>query len=67
MGGRPEFAVWLLVVGVWGGVKRWWDEVVAAAGGATRWVHSQEGEGRMVEASYCAHVTKDKMSASETA
>lgn len=71
MDGRPEFAAWLLAVGVWGGVKRWWDEAVAAVvGGSTA-----EGEGRggrmtaddddqHNHAPDCARVTKDKMSAS---
>lgn len=76
MDGRPEFAAWLLAVGVWGGVKRWWDEALATVVGgsaAVEEVAAGEGrEGRMTtdddeqhhHAPDCARVTKDKMSAS---
>ena len=30
MEGHPEFAVWLLAVGVLGVANRWWDEAIVA-------------------------------------
>lgn len=71
MDGRPEFAAWLLAVGVWVGVKRLWDEaVVAVVGGSAAEGEAGGGRGGMMidedhyHAPNCAHVTKDKMSAS---
>ena len=35
MDGGPEFAMWLLVMGVWSGVTLWWEKGVAAVRGVT--------------------------------
>ena len=57
-----------MAMGMWCGVKRCWDQVVAAVGKNVWRMHAQPhaGGGRIVTAPNCAHVTKDKMSASET-